>query len=328
MDIEFHYYITCIIARRAGFRPEDAHIIAYSSQYTDDNDTVYSIDQDGPNAYSNYISQTMNILKPQKELMRIYPVFHFMPGTLDEIAGDSARRRDGKLHLMNVIPDNMDSKKCLSAAFDSQNLYRVGIATHMYADTFAHQNFVGFEDGFNDMKGLLESLIPSIGHADAKHQPDLPALIWEDERLVPSHTEIDNKKRFLEAASCLFDFYSSYLKISQNKESVIKEIDEAIGDYGGTEEDRIERYKALIGTDYQEYDKKSWFNDAVVLVSKDIPYTGDGDTVPRSEAQLAWNENFKETHWLKFQEAVKTHQRYALETAVAPIFKVMEFENF
>jgi len=32
MDCEFHYYITYIVAQRAGFNPEDSYIIAYSSQ--------------------------------------------------------------------------------------------------------------------------------------------------------------------------------------------------------------------------------------------------------------------------------------------------------
>jgi hypothetical protein len=49
MDIEFHYHMTYIIARRAGFSPNDSYVIAYSSQYTDDN----TDDKTGP----FYISQ-------------------------------------------------------------------------------------------------------------------------------------------------------------------------------------------------------------------------------------------------------------------------------
>ena len=39
MDIEFHYYMTFLIAGKAGFGEEDAFTIAYASQYVDDNDT-------------------------------------------------------------------------------------------------------------------------------------------------------------------------------------------------------------------------------------------------------------------------------------------------
>ena len=51
--------------------------------------------------YRNHFSQTMNILKPKDQLMRIYPIFHFVPGEPD---APSARRRDGKMHILNTTP--------------------------------------------------------------------------------------------------------------------------------------------------------------------------------------------------------------------------------
>lgn len=95
MDIEFHYYMTYLIAVRAGFKVDDAYTIAYSSQYTDDNDNSYEIlDDDFP--YKNYISQTMDITKPKEELLRIHPYFHFFPGNKKEIVSNSYPRKDGK----------------------------------------------------------------------------------------------------------------------------------------------------------------------------------------------------------------------------------------
>jgi len=327
MDKEFHYYITYITALKAGFKPEDSSIIAYSSQYTDDNDIIYKIHEGYPDEYSNYISQTMDIIKPQNELMRIYPVFHFMPGTLTEITGDSARRRDGKFHIMNTIPDNLNSRQLLQAALYSHNLYNIGIATHMYADTFAHQNFVGFNEGFNEMKGIIEKLIPDIGHADAKHKPDIPDLIWEDERLIPSISQIDNKKRFLEAARCIYEKYVNYLNTSNDSNNLITQIEEAIGTYNGSQEDRIDRYKVLIGNNFIEYEKKQWFKEAVDFVNEEIPYSSGGYSVPRSETEWIWKGNYKETDWYKFQEAVKTYQWLAMDTAIGPIFAKMEFKG-
>ena len=43
MDYEFHYWITGIIAKDAGFSGEEAHTIAYASQYVDENDRKYVI---------------------------------------------------------------------------------------------------------------------------------------------------------------------------------------------------------------------------------------------------------------------------------------------
>ena len=327
MDIEFHYYITYIVALRAGFAPGDAYVIAYASQYTDDNTTVYTIDKGGPGEYSNYISQTANILKPQKELMGIYPAFHFMPGTLVELAGDSARRRDGKLHLMNTIPDSMNSRKLLQAALDSHDPYRIGIATHMYADTFAHQNFVGFEESFNGMKGLFEGIVPDIGHADAGYKPDRISLSWEDRRLVQSHSKIDNKERFIEAARCIYQRYAGYLNTSQDSRKTATQIDKAIGKHKDGKNGRIDRYKKMIGRGFIKYDKKDWFREAVDRVSVEIPYAGGEDTVPRSETEYVWKGNYKESRWYRFQEAVKAHQRPAMDTVIGPIFETMGFNQ-
>jgi hypothetical protein len=227
MDIEFHYYMTYIIARRAGFGPDDCSIIAYSSQYTDDNTTVYTISEDSPDVYSNYISQTVNVFKPQKELMRTYPIFHFLPGSLGEIAGDSTRRADGKLHLMNTIPNSLSGAMLLSEALQSGDPYWIGIATHTYADTFSHQNFAGVNDGFTDVAGLFERLTPSIGHADAKHRPAIPNLIWQDKRLVPSHASVNNRERFLYATGRLFDLYRGHSDNKDDKEILLKDIGDA-----------------------------------------------------------------------------------------------------
>ena len=73
MDIEFHYYITYIIARRAGFSADDAFLLSYACQLTDDNNDPYEISLDTPDYYKNHISQTMNILRPRMDLMHIYP---------------------------------------------------------------------------------------------------------------------------------------------------------------------------------------------------------------------------------------------------------------
>ena len=106
MDIEFHYYMTFLIAAKAGFGPEDARIIAYSSQYVDDNDLIFEISKDKAQYYRNYISQTMNILKPKSKLFRIYPLFHFIPG---DPSFPGAYRRDGNLHWLNTTPDSKNA---------------------------------------------------------------------------------------------------------------------------------------------------------------------------------------------------------------------------
>jgi len=43
MDIEFHYYMTYLTATRAGVTPADAEVLAYASQYVDENNRVLHI---------------------------------------------------------------------------------------------------------------------------------------------------------------------------------------------------------------------------------------------------------------------------------------------
>lgn len=44
MQIDFHFYTIYALARAAGFKPDDAHIIAYSSQHTDDAKYEHALD--------------------------------------------------------------------------------------------------------------------------------------------------------------------------------------------------------------------------------------------------------------------------------------------
>jgi hypothetical protein len=333
MDIEYHFYITYIVALRAGFDRVTAYKIAYSSQYTDDNDRENLIINEGrSDEYEVYISQTMNIFKPGEERLRIYPIFHFFPGTPEETLKLSARRCDGKLHLLNTTPCNSNALKLINDALKTNNPYRIGISTHTFVDTFAHQNFVGFKEDFNGMKGILRKLIPDIGHADAKYNPDWPALKWQDDRLISKCRDIDNKRRFLEASEKLFELYCLHLKpdttrqkLARDKKALLDELDRAIGEYdkkNKKKDRRINRYKDLIGDNLiEDYDKKSWFKVAVKRQRKDSGFDGGFGT--KTEWDYLWKENYVKSDWYKFQQAVKAHQRKAKEI-LKPLFEQME----
>ena len=204
MDKEFHYNITGIIARRAGFNEKEALTIAHASQLVDDNDSLRTIhDANSGDEYEVYISQTMDILKPKRELMRIYPIFHFLPG--DPMA-PSARRSDGKMHILTTTPGNNLACKIMKAAREENapyRLHRLGVAAHAFVDTWAHQNFVGWYDGIN---GQDMNLLPNIGHADFIHHPDWVGHCWNDSRIIAN--QVNNNHRFLDAAKCLFQEFA------------------------------------------------------------------------------------------------------------------------
>jgi hypothetical protein len=331
MDIEYHFYITYIIALRAGFEKDDAYKIAYSSQYTDDNNEPFTIRDDSNAPYKNHISQTMNITQPEERLLRIHPFFHFFPGNTKEIV-KAPSRHDGKLHLLNTIPGNSNALKLMRWAFKSNNLYNIGIATHTFADTYAHKNFAGFKDGFNSMKGFLEFLIPNIGHADAKYDPDVPGRVWTDGRLTSAFQEINNNERFLKASEHIYGLFRLKLnpdypkdKLSKEKTKLRAELESAIGTPEKPNKSKRARrikYLELIGDDLvSDYKEKAWFKAAVIVKTAGTT-VGTGNI----EREYWWRENYKERDWFRFQEAVKAHQRKA-EKILEPIFSKMEVKE-
>lgn len=323
MDIEFHYYMTYLIAARAGFNADDAFTIANSCQYVDDNDLVLEIDKRCPSAYRNYISQTMNILKPKSKLLRIYPLFHFIPG---DPLSSSAWRKDGKMHWLNTTPNSKNANSMFDAAIATKDLYRIGIACHSFADTWAHQNFIGFFDDFNAMKSPLSKAIPNIGHADAGHNPDWPALVWKDKRMIQER--IDNKSIFIEAATHILKKLSQYVdervslaKLQERSDSLRQDLDWAIGNRdqdNSLKKERISRYRELSGrVDYggQElrvYDEDLWLEEAINEKVRGLRDRSDFTLArwdPLTDVYTWKNRaTYQSCSWYQFQEAVKAHQ--------------------
>jgi len=330
MDIEFHYWITGWIARTAGFKTDEAKIIAYASQYVDDNDICFCIrDRNGSKNYRNFISQTMNILKPKQELMRIYPIFHFVPGEPD---AESAWRRDGKMHRLNTTPNSENANAIIDEALKvsgETSLYRIGIASHSYVDTWAHQNFVGWYDNFNNI-GL--DLKPDIGHADAEHQPDWVAHCWVDNRLVDS--DISNRVRFLTAAEALFNKYCAYLKRKRRMENAgqwndLKEALVKVMEMGYTghlakyHEERMAYYREKVGDWLPDFNERQWFNEAIETSLDDELCSHEGPA-SHFKDKYYWKRDVdpESTHWYRFQQAVKEHERFAL-SLLQPRFQKM-----
>ena len=342
MDIEFHYYMTFLIAAKAGFGEEDAKIIGYSSQYVDDNDMIFEISKDKAGYYTNYISQTMNILKPKSKLFRIYPLFHFVPG---DPASPGARRRDGTMHLLNTTPDSDNANLLIDEAIKSGNLYRIGITTHSFVDTWAHQNFIGYYNEFNSMSGMLERLSPNIGHADARHNPDWPALVWRDKRLLKTNARVDNRDRFLQAAGRLFEKYRRFTSkrgsrkvLEADRQELLQGLNEAIGEIdqdNKNEKARIEKYKTLSeemnGFPIPEYDEFEWFEEAVNEKVRGLRDRSD-EFLTRYDPftdVYTWKKprKYKETNWYQFQEAVKAHQDTAWGLLEKKVFANLDLEN-
>jgi hypothetical protein len=341
MDIEFHYYMTYLIAARAGYSPKDATVIAHAAQSVDDNHIPVRLTDENGEVYENDLSQTMDIMRPHLD-EKIYPVFHFIPGDPKSV---TARRRDGLEHSMVTTPDSVLANAMIDAALRSKDLYRIGVSAHGYVDTWAHQNFVGQRDVYNQFEtGFLARIkneFLAVGHAHAKHNPDWPALVWEDSRMIESH--VDNRARFMAAAGRLFEKFVAQTKPSMTPQAVKLEVaalkadlDADIGDrddQNANVEARIQRYIARGATSLYgglripRYVVGTWFKEAIAeerdevarkTVSQiPIPYLSDimdalEDVIADGNRQnVSWRNPdprvYKTSNWFRFQEAVTEH---------------------
>jgi hypothetical protein len=335
MHIEFHYYITYLIAARAGIRGDALRVLSYASQFTDDNQTVYPIRSGGREIiYRNRISQTLDPLKTHKERLEVYPLFHFIPGEPDF---QGAARVDTWTHPFNTTPNSPNANQILDSTIATNDYYQIGIASHAYVDTWAHQNFVGFKDDFNKFAGFWDPLLPNIGHTDAKSKPDYPRLVWNDERLVAQ--EVNNKLRFLDAAIHLFAKLrkiavpgESVEALEEGKRSLKEELDTAIGndpDENEPTKNRLRGYDDLAAqnaygaTTLPKYEATAWFDAAIRTKHHRVGRSGHGG---KRENLYYFRPDHEISDWFKFQNAVVAYADRT-KTILCENSKIAEYYN-
>lgn len=146
MNSDFHYYATFCASLMAGYTKEEAEKIAYSANFVD-YCTVTILNKCGaPKSAATTQSDlelaefTTDILGLQ-EITRIWASFHFLPGDLYAPIKRGCRNYKNKFRLIckpngALVLDTINLAK-------NGSLEAVGIAMHILADTWAHQNFVG-----------------------------------------------------------------------------------------------------------------------------------------------------------------------------------------
>lgn len=200
MNSEFHYYSTYFLALQAGWSRRDAQILAYSAQYVDNNLRGYVV-EDGAGRFETHPTQDFGFWDPSNS-WRIFLPFHFPP------TGDpgASVRADGGVHPWEVRPNGELARQLLLGALRRRDLCAIGIALHTFADTWAHQNWIGAVHPFNQADP--DSALPPLGHAQALRQPDLYEQVWTDRRLI--EPVVENRGRFTEAARKIYRYLCLY----------------------------------------------------------------------------------------------------------------------
>jgi hypothetical protein len=225
MQIDFHYAVTYVVARDAGFNHDDAQIVAYASQYVDDatsSGTVYFDNQ----AVYNRISSAHKMLDPRntKELAnhQVWMTFHFLPGNNNL----SANQGSAISFIKKIVcyPNSHVAQDMIRGTILQKDriygLHRLGVAMHVYADTWAHQGFAGVLNDINEvedtretgssgvfnsnigywLRDRLDDTIPPLGHGRANVFPDIPFLKWTYKNGAGTAIMRDNPADFQDAA--------------------------------------------------------------------------------------------------------------------------------
>jgi hypothetical protein len=334
MQIDFHHAVTYVLARNANFTHEEAEVIAYAAQYVDDADSSKPICfHNGamyqPIASSHPSADPANLDNSQNRMTWL--PFHFLPGNGNLPPGRSPS--DRFIDRLVCTPDSQVARdmirSCMKDASDPERrdgLQRLGITMHVYADTFAHQNFAGVRDGINDvdnvqetgeihhlpggiqswLNSLLDQTVPPVGHGRALTFPDMPFLQWEYRNGRNEMVRRDNTAIFLDAAEALcrvmqtcHDGTTDPVGINSGDRGSMRELLLTL-----TNTDPNVRHAAWIqaiqdgrfsfGPATIKYDAGAWRAEALGTAEK--------------LDQYYYNPGFLTTRWKYFQDALQRHR--------------------
>jgi len=283
MNIEFHYYALHYISRCAGFPESEASILSGSSQLVDECTAPWEIK--GINQ-SSLTQVTQNyVFWDEGVADTIYRPFHFMPG---DQALASSRRRDGKAGLFATTEDSSLSREVLIHALKSRNLFRIGIALHVYADTWAHQNFSGDSEPQNALEA--GSLLPAAGHLQALKSPDNPRLVWTDPRLKEEYRIVDNAVRFSRAATMMYRFLCAYNgRGFIDAPLIVGKLEELWAHRGSSGDSAASASDYIVELDVPPYERNAWAMRAGGATSG--PFQASTDPYRTGYDRLAWLRN-------------------------------------
>ena len=302
MEKDFHYDLVYSITKMTGY--DKADIIAYASQFVDDNNEgMFSIDaqkavfpqkiRENGGHYFPIMTQSLSPKSLDPYVQKyVYVPFHFLPG-------DNNVEIDNKKNRLSTTPNSQNAKALLRSALKSNNPYRTGIALHTFADTWSHQNFSGLHEDWNSVYpwyNVFKSVAPNIGHAEAGHSPDVISDTWTDHRLGE---KINNQNRAFEATG---EIYKTLRNNSGNgpKWSDVKKSYRRIIKASGYDERRTRINDFLIDNNMgpmPKYLEHEWIDAAL----------------DKKGTEIVMNPDFVNTHWHRFNQAAKIQFAYVLD---------------
>jgi len=351
MNIDFHYGVIYVVTRLAGFDQAEAQTIAHACQYVDDSTVPGVLEFEGGQSYDRFASahEMLDYKNTQNSRDKlVWAPFHFLPAGQGETLEEKS-----VCHPNSEIAQKM-VKRAIEGRNAENGLHRLGVTLHVYVDTWAHQHFTGTISAHNvvtslksddhhpdTLLGTLKSyvgaaedaaesevidLISKLGHGAALHFPDLPWAKWEyvNGHGIPISRE--NLGIFLDAANMAHKaargFRSGNVDYLE-EDGLPEEAQTALrGQFESNRsenpEERLAVFKKAVGEGaipgiheqlpaYVAKGPDSWKHAATGITETDT----DGDNKPK------WSENFEQSDYRKFHDAVKEH-RFVVMQEILP----------
>ncbi len=337
MRVDFHFYTIYALARAAGIKPDDAYIIAYSSQYTDDEARAEAIDFEDGTSFEPHITAhslySLETISP-RICKEVWVPFHFVPGNQSDGDDRMITKPNGDV-IQGIIKEFLEGFVSLS-----YSRHLLGIVLHAYADTWSHQNFMGvmsdknkvqeinIEGEPNDFVEKLvtelggEYLIPKLGHAEAASIPDEPNRKWNYiDYKGTTYPILKNIDRTVLAAQSCYNLILIFLDKSQGLQDkpplTWQQISAPIFMLFATQgdlEECIQAWKTAISTGKMgftpesrdidlKYDEKEWFDAAIETEAPEIT-EGEGSS---HDVRYTKKDNFYNSNLKLFNDAAGTY---------------------
>jgi hypothetical protein len=371
VQIDFHHGVTYVVARLAGFSPGDADIIAHSAQYVDDATAEGVIWFDNEMVYERLASaHKMLDYTNMEELAnhRVWLPFHFLPGNLGEPEPPAppALSKEEAMRRSICQPNSAPAKGMMRAVIERQDrpyaLYRLGIASHVFVDTWAHQGFVGFQHQVNvardveandehhevsfsqrmkdffegDWDHIKEELVGAVlplGHGSVLSYPDRPYLKWSYTNGLNEKISRDNPTDFYQAAKELYQHFRRYQDFPKLQDKVFDQTYPVPKNFG-----LIETKLRTIMNENGDERHEAWIaaiGDGSFGFAEEVTYVVSGAGSWKKEAlntlkDIDTNEDdpipfppkFYASHWKLFHDALQAH-RFLILHELLPRFGIL-----
>ena len=257
MQYDMHYYGTYAMAAAAGIPKEDAETIATAAQFVDDqNFTRWQFSQSGEGilgvatAHHPLESGHRTLCRDDErnDNRRVWVPFHFLPGAEGQTFEEKMLCRKDSRVVNKMLDHYLDP--AIMNEHKHHGLHLMGIAAHVYADTFSHYGFSGISSDHNKIvndsiqidashsKKTLEHInkqgkslfariqklcnsitgsfteLVSLGHGAVLTNPDRPYLKWSFRYETDNRLSTrDNTATFLEACEKLHARFRQFANV-------------------------------------------------------------------------------------------------------------------